>query len=114
MQNKVHIKNLELRQAKLVEDVTPVHKGSAINDLDEWKDAMDIILAVKREGKTDGKWLVFDKEAVVKRHPALKTMRTLIPTFADKVRKFIEKQGVKKQLTLEQRKDKFYLVGTAQ
>ena len=111
-QTKVHIKNLELRRAKIVEHIEAVHKGSVINELDEFKDAVEIINSVKKEGAVPYEmWMVFDKEAICKRHPELKKMRTLIPAFADKVRKFIEKQGVEKHISLEQRKDKFYLVG---
>ncbi len=103
---------LKLEVAKPIEDVPEIGKGSAINQLREFRDASKIIETVKEGADASGrKWLIFDKGDVITESPELKKLRSLVAAFADKVRRQIEKQGVGKKIRLEQRKDKFYLVG---
>ena len=104
--------NLKLQVAKSVKDVPPIAKGSAIEQLREFQDATAIIMAVKEVGDASGrKWEIFDKERVIKEAPELKKMKALVAAFADKVRRLIERRGVVGLVRLEQRKNKFYLVG---
>jgi hypothetical protein len=110
MANKLD--SLKLQIAKPVKDVPAIGKGSAIEHLREFKDVLAIVQAVKEEGDASGrKWEIFDKDRVVKEIPELKKLKALVPAFADKVRRLITRQGVVDFIRLEQRKNKFYLVG---
>src|SRR5258708_15612329 len=110
MANKLD--SLKLQVAKPVDDIRAIGKGGAIDQLREFQDAVAIVLAVKEGGDASGrKWEIFDREQVIKGSPELKKLKRLVTAFATKVRRLIEKQGVGKQVRLEQRKDKFYLVG---
>lgn len=110
MANKLD--SLKLQVAKPVDDIPEIEKGGVINQLPAFKDAEAIVLAVKEGGDASGrKWEIFDKERVVKESPEAKSLKRLVTAFAAKVRRMIEAEGVGKEIRLEQRKDKFYLVG---
>ena len=110
MANKLD--NLKLQVAKPVENIPPIRKGGAISQLPEYQDAEEIIRRVKQIGQAKNyKWEIFDKEAAIKRSPEIRTLKALVTAFAAKVRELIEEQGVGEQIRLEQRRDKFYLVG---
>ena len=112
MANKLD--SLKLQVAKPVDSIPEIGKGGVIDQLREFQDATAIILTVKEGGDASGrKWEIFDKEQVIKESPKVKNLKTLVTAFATKVRRLIEKQGVGKQIRLEQRKDKFYLVGVS-
>ena len=110
--NKIDIDSVKLQVAKPVENVPEIGKGSVISQLREFQDATALIMAVKDGADVSGrKWEIFDKDRVIKESPEAKKLKKLVSAFADKVRRLIESQGVGKRVRLEQRKDKFYLVG---
>lgn len=104
--------DLDLEAAEVVDEVPKTAKGSKIEALPEFRDAVRIITKVKEVGQAPARtWKIFDKTAAVKRTPAVKNFTALVAAFAVKVREQIEKQGVGKQIRLQQRKDRFFLVG---
>src|SRR5947208_6277097 len=81
------LESLKLQVAKPVDDLPPIGKGSAIEQLPEFQDVAIIIQAVKEGGDASGrKWEVFDKNRVLKEAPELKKLKALVAAFADKVR----------------------------
>lgn len=104
--------DIPLKVARVVDDVPTVKKGSKIDQLPQYQDAAAIIMKVKQVPQAPAKrWEIFDKQEAINANTDLKKFKTLVTAFATKVRALIEAQGVGKKIKLEQRKDKFYLVG---
>jgi hypothetical protein len=112
-EKKVRIGSLKLRAAQVVESLPDIKKGSMIDTLDEYRDVEVIVSAIKKEQAIPQEtWKVFALDEVKKKHPQLKGMKSLVATFAVKVRDLMKKQGVVDFVRLEKRNKKdYYLVG---
>src|SRR5260370_13657060 len=112
MKEKDPFGDLDLEAAEVVDEVPKTAKGSKIEALPEFRDALRIIAKVKEVGQAPARtWKIFDKEKAIKRTPAVRNFKALVAAFAAKLREEIEKQGVGKQVKLQQRRDTFFIVG---
>lgn len=107
--------DLKLRVARPIKGAPDIQRGSKITALPEWKDLETIVAAVKKEGRApQGGWKVFDLDEVYKRHPELKKAKRLMANFANQARRLMKRQSVEELISLEKRKDEYYLLGIIQ